>query len=707
MGNTIEQLTYHIEWLPPEELIPYAGNAKLHDEKNVANIANSIARYGWQQNVTITKDREIIIGHGRKLAAERLGVLVPCKVIEDDLTEDDIRELRIADNLTHDGQYDWDAMNAEIEQFGLEFAGFDFDFAEQLDGEGDEEPAGEVEEDDFDEEPPEEPMVKLGDVFMVGRHRLMCGDATSIGDVEKLMEGARADVLLTDPPYNVNYDNHEKQVMKHRSNKRQESGRNVKISNDKMDEDVFIQFLTDAFTNADMAMKPGAVFYVWYSDLRVYSFVSALRNTAWKVHENLIWNKNRLTIGRYDYQWKHESCQPAGTMVLTPNGEVPIEQLKDGDRVVGYFSMQNEARGFRNGIEVKTAKRNYNGVLYGVCVDGRETWVTNNHRFTIKFNPNPKRPYCNYLMRRGNWWRVGVTRTYDARGFCVKHRFDQEHADEAWIIDTYETLVDAQIGEQMLAVKYGIPYSHWEVSRYNRTLQRTEKQIQWLYDQLDLDVLDTNAKKMLSDYGRDIKYPLITKDNKRNAYSRRVTARINACNLIPDLMLVPVLLKDDSVEFKPIDEIKYKPHNDLVYSLEVKTYGHYIADGIITHNCLYGWKQGAEHLWASDRKQTSVIDFGSSLRNTLHPTMKPIGLFDYCIKNNTKGGDVVLDLFAGSGTTLMACEQNGRTAYCMEISPAYVELIVKRYMQFTGKGDEVFLLRDGERIPCGDMFREE
>ena len=81
MGKTIEQLTYHIEWLPPEELIPYAGNAKLHDEKNVANIANSIARYGWQQNVTITKDKEIIIGHGRTLAAERLGVLVPCKGI--------------------------------------------------------------------------------------------------------------------------------------------------------------------------------------------------------------------------------------------------------------------------------------------------------------------------------------------------------------------------------------------------------------------------------------------------------------------------------------------------------------------------------------------------------------------------------------------------------------------------------------------------
>ena len=429
MGKSIEELSYHIEWLSPGELKPHRTNAKLHDEKNVANIANSIARYGWQQNVTITKDKEIIIGHGRTLAAERLGVLVPCKVIEDDLTDDDIRELRIADNLTHDGQYDWGVMNAEIEEFGLAFDGFDFDFGGEMPEEQGEE-AGESVEDDFEEEPPAEPVVMPGDLFIVGRHRLLCGDATSLGDVERLMDGVQADVLLTDPPYNVNYDNHEKQVMRSRSNKRQESGRNVKISNDKMDEETFIQFLTDAFTNADMCMKPGAVFYIWYSDLRAFSFISALRNTAWKVHENLIWNKNRLTIGRYDYQWKHESC--------------------------------------------------------------------------------------------------------------------------------------------------------------------------W-----------------------------------------------------------------------------------------------------------YGWKQGAEHLWASDRKQTSVIDFGSSLRNTLHPTMKPIGLFDYCIKNNTKGGDIVLDLFAGSGTTMMACEQNGRVAYSMEISPAYVELIIKRYIQFTGKGDEVYLLRDGQKVPCADMFVDE
>lgn len=100
--------------------------------------------------------------------------------------------------------------------------------------------------------------------------------------------------------------------------------------------------------------------------------------------------------------------------------------------------------------------------------------------------------------------------------------------------------------------------------------------------------------------------------------------------------------------------------------------------------CLYGWKEGASHLWASDRKQTTVIDIPKPARNDMHPTMKPVALFDYQIKNNTKGDDVVLDLFGGSGTTIMACEQNGRRAYSMEFDPRYVDVIIKRWEDFTG-----------------------
>ena len=101
--------------------------------------------------------------------------------------------------------------------------------------------------------------------------------------------------------------------------------------------------------------------------------------------------------------------------------------------------------------------------------------------------------------------------------------------------------------------------------------------------------------------------------------------------------------------------------------------------------CLYGWKDGAGHLWASDRKQTTVIDFDKPQRNGVHPTMKPVGLFDYQIRNNTKERDVVLDLFGGSGTTLIACEENGRSAYVMEYDPRYVDVIINRWEEMTGE----------------------
>ena len=101
--------------------------------------------------------------------------------------------------------------------------------------------------------------------------------------------------------------------------------------------------------------------------------------------------------------------------------------------------------------------------------------------------------------------------------------------------------------------------------------------------------------------------------------------------------------------------------------------------------CLYGWKSGASHVWYSDRKQSTVINFDRPTRSTLHPTMKPVGLFDYQIKNSTKSGDIVLDLFGGSGTTIMACEQNDRNAYVMELDPRYADVIIKRWEEFTGE----------------------
>lgn len=119
--------------------------------------------------------------------------------------------------------------------------------------------------------------------------------------------------------------------------------------------------------------------------------------------------------------------------------------------------------------------------------------------------------------------------------------------------------------------------------------------------------------------------------------------------------------------------------------------------------CLYGWKDGASHVWASDRKQTTVLDFARPNRNDIHPTMKPVALFAYQIKNNTYKGDAVLDTFGGSGSTLIACEQLGRKCFMCELDEHYVDVIVKRYIDFTNNKNDVYVIRDGQKIKYSEI----
>ena len=370
------------------DIKPYEKNPRKNDEA-VKYVAESIRNFGFKVPIVIDKNGVIVAGHTRYKAAKKLKITeVPC-IVADDLTDEQVKAFRLADNkVAEKAEWDFDLLDIElggILDIDMESLGFDFSIEE-------EEP--EAVEDEFDGELPEEPYVKQGDLYQLGNHRLLCGDSTMIDHVEKLMGGDLADLLLTDPPYNVDYEGKTKDKLK--------------IENDKMDNDSFRQFLVDAFTNADMVMKPGAVFYIWHADSEGYNFRGACADTNWKVRQCLIWAKNSMVMGRQDYQWKHEPC-------------------------------------------------------------------------------------------------------------------------------------------------------------------------------------------------------------------------------------------------------------------------------------LYGWKEGAGHLWASDRKQTTILNFDRPTKNDLHPTMKPIPLFDYQIKNNTKGGDIVLDLFGGSGTTIMACEQNGRRAFTMEFDPRYAQTIIERWEKFTGE----------------------
>ena len=161
----------------------------------------------------------------------------------------------------------------------------------------------EIADDDFDDAPPEEPKAKRGDLYQLGEHRVLCGDATDQDDVERLLGGDKADLYLTDPPYNVALGMGGS-VDEARKRHRRTDG--LVIMNDKMEDSEFRSFLDAAFGCAKSVMNPGAAFYIWHADNESYNFRGALRDVGLTLRQTLIWNKNQMTLGRQDYQWKHE-----------------------------------------------------------------------------------------------------------------------------------------------------------------------------------------------------------------------------------------------------------------------------------------------------------------------------------------------------------------------------------------------------------------
>lgn len=377
-----------LKWELIKSIRPYEKNPRRNDEA-VDAVAASIKEFGWQQPIVVDKDGVIIAGHTRYKAAKKLKCDTVPVVVADDLTEDQVKAYRLADNKTGElAEWDMPILNEELADLAdFDMAQFGFDAILQ-------EEAQEAEEDDYEVELTEEPKAKPGDIYQLGRHRLMCGDSTDAESVYQLCQDGQVDMLLTDPPYGVDYTGKTKDALK--------------IQNDATSDEMLRDMLADAFSAANNIMKPGAVFYIWHAILKTSAFESACQMAGWEVRQVLIWAKNTMVMGRQDYQWKHEPC-------------------------------------------------------------------------------------------------------------------------------------------------------------------------------------------------------------------------------------------------------------------------------------LYGWKDGAGHLWASDRKQTTILNFDRPTKNKEHPTMKPVKLFDYLIQNNTKGGDIVLALFGGSGTTIVACEQNGRCARVMELDPRYVDVIIDRWEKLTGE----------------------
>lgn len=389
-----------VEHWPLQRLIPYARNARTHDDGQVSQIAGSIAEFGFVNPILVGDDNVIIAGHGRLMAAQQLGLETVPVIVLRHLTEAQRRALVIADNKIAENA-GWNAELLKLELGDLQDLGFDLDVIGFSDEELDEllgleDESGQT-DDDAVPEVEEEPVSKAGDLWLLGDHRLLCGDATRREELETLMAGDLADMAFTDPPYNVDYGNSAKDKLR---------GKDRRILNDNLGAD-FHAFLEAALGNL-LAVTKGAC-YVAMSSSELDTLQRAFRAAGGKWSTFIIWAKNTFTLGRSDYQRQYE----------------PI---------------------------------------------------------------------------------------------------------------------------------------------------------------------------------------------------------------------------------------------------------------------LYGWREGADHYWCGARDQGDVWFFNKPVKNDLHPTMKPVELVERAIRNSSKSRDIVLDLFGGSGSTLIACEKTGRRARVMELDPKYVDVIIRRWQEYTGQG---------------------
>lgn len=432
-----------ISTTPVDELVPYAGNAKVHTDEQVEQIAASIEQFGFNDPVAVWHDEEgqpvIVEGHGRVLAAKELGMAELPTISLDHLSDDQRRAyVHVHNQTTLTSGFDMDVLLSELSSIdGFQWNDFGFDLGEML------EELPEAVEEEALIEPPAEPRTKLGDVWQLGRHRLMCGDSTDAEQVQKLMGGRQVDLLLTDPPYNVAYqqDNCGSRWDPVKGKRR----KNLKsIMNDSFsDEMAFQRFLTDAFMASNTVLRPGGAWYVWLAAMHAPAVFGALEDVGLTPKQELAWCKNHFTLGRSDYQWQHE---------------------------VAYYG-----------------------------------------------------------------WKGGAT-----------HYFAPTRAETTVI--------------------------------------------------------------------------------------------------------------DDHVQLKRLSKAELRQMLEEIMSPDVAT---------------------------------TVLRYDKPLANAEHPTMKPVPLFAHLIRNSSRRGEAVLDIFGGSGTTAIACEQMGRDAYLMELDPAYCDVIVARWEALTGQTAEL------------------
>ena len=290
----MSRTTTEMQLISTDKLVPYVNNARTHSAEQILKLRSSLREFGFVNPIIIDKDFNVIAGHGRLMAAKEEGIKeVPC-VFADFLTEAQKKAYILADNrMAMDAGWDEELLKIEMEElhnlgYDLGYTGFDEKELADLFGIDDEE----VEDDDFDLTAALEKasFVEKGDVWFVGKHKLMCGDATSSEDVSKLMEDKKANLILTDPPYNVAF----------------KSSDGLTIQNDSMGTNDFYNFLYSSFKNMADHLEKGGAAYIFHADTEGLNFRKAFIDAGFHLAGCCIWVKDSLVLGRSDYQWQHE-----------------------------------------------------------------------------------------------------------------------------------------------------------------------------------------------------------------------------------------------------------------------------------------------------------------------------------------------------------------------------------------------------------------
>ena len=290
----MSKTTTDMQLVSLDKLVPYVNNARTHSAEQINKLRSSLREFGFINPVIIDRDFGIIAGHGRVLAAREEGITdVPC-VFVDHLTEAQKKAYIIADNrMALDAGWDEELLRVEIESlqaeaFDISLTGFGDDEIADLFGKD----AGDTKDDDYDLTAALEKaaFVEKGDVWVVGRHRLVCGDATNPDDVEKLMDGKKANLIVTDPPYGVSF----------------KSASGLTIQNDSMKAEEFYNFLYKSFANMVAHMESGGSAYIFHADTEGLTFRKAFIDAGFHLAGVCIWSKNSLVLGRSDYHWQHE-----------------------------------------------------------------------------------------------------------------------------------------------------------------------------------------------------------------------------------------------------------------------------------------------------------------------------------------------------------------------------------------------------------------